>query len=130
MTVLIGISYKGRPIAGVVNQPFYSKNLTDVNGDRVFWGICGVGAYQHRYGNIESIQKIPAPKRSENRDRRIVTTRSHLTGLLKNSLTKTPDSRVDYVGGSGYKVILVIEGTADCYSYPKWGTKRLINLNN
>ena len=53
VTILIGISWKGTPIAGVLNQPFYhlkEKKLTDANDNdedyvgRFFWGIVGLGA--------------------------------------------------------------------------------------
>merc|ERR1712150_30251 len=43
VTTLIGIAVGSKPVAGVINQPFYD------NGDgtlgRSIWGIVGVGAY-------------------------------------------------------------------------------------
>ena len=54
----------------------------------------------------------------------IVTTRSHMTGLIQKSLTSIPNSKLIHAGGAGYKVISVIDGEADCYIYPRNGTKR------
>ena len=45
VTVLIGVAYNGKPIAGVVNQPFFeqsSSSSSDFSG-RVLWGIVGLG---------------------------------------------------------------------------------------
>jgi 3'(2'), 5'-bisphosphate nucleotidase len=43
VTVLIGVSWNGKPIAGVMNQPFYGKTNNYENLGRVLWGIVGVG---------------------------------------------------------------------------------------
>lgn len=55
---------------------------------------------------------------------RIVTTRSHIDNLIKRDLTSIPNSELIHAGGAGYKVLTVIDGTSDCYLYPKDGTKR------
>lgn len=39
MTVLIGIAYKGRAVAGVIHQPFFGDK------GRTIWGIQGVGTF-------------------------------------------------------------------------------------
>uniref|UniRef100_A0A915N1A9 Uncharacterized protein n=1 Tax=Meloidogyne javanica TaxID=6303 RepID=A0A915N1A9_MELJA len=44
VTVLIGITYKGRPIAGVIHQPYYNL-LSDPKVGRSIWGIKGVGVF-------------------------------------------------------------------------------------
>jgi hypothetical protein len=41
--VLIGIAYKGRPIAGVINQPFYHKLVDGSYRDGIIWAIVGLG---------------------------------------------------------------------------------------
>ena len=43
VTTLIGISWKGEPIAGVMNQPFSTRKINDSNCDRMIWAICGFG---------------------------------------------------------------------------------------
>lgn len=46
VTVLIGITHKGQPIAGVVHQPYYKKQGQAAATDgRTIWGICQVGAF-------------------------------------------------------------------------------------
>ena len=59
-----------------------------------------------------------------NRKKRIVTTRSHVTDILRRDLNNIPNSEIVHAGGAGYKVLYVIEGNADCYIYPRNGTKR------
>lgn len=47
ITVLIGISYKGRPIAGIVHQPYYGKD----GGGRTVWAVVGVGVHGIKISN-------------------------------------------------------------------------------
>lgn len=116
VTVLIGISHNGKPIAGVVNQPFFQENSgTDLG--RVLWGIVGLGAFDLKSG------KLSAPKR-EGDQRIIVTTRSHITDIVRRDLSNFPNTKLLQAGGAGYKVIAVVDGKADCYLYPRDGTKR------
>jgi 3'(2'), 5'-bisphosphate nucleotidase len=44
--------------------------------------------------------------------------------LLKRDLNSIPNSEIIHAGGAGYKVLCVIDGQADCYIYPRNGTKR------
>lgn len=41
MTVLIGVSYQGRPVAGVIHQPFWGANAIG----RTIWAIKGMGVH-------------------------------------------------------------------------------------
>lgn len=41
ITVLIGICYKGRAVAGVIHQPYFGEN----HSGRTIWGIVGLGAF-------------------------------------------------------------------------------------
>lgn len=66
----------------------------------------------------------PPVKHDPNAEIKIVTTRSHMTGLIQKSLQNIPNSKMIHAGGAGYKVISVIDGEADCYIYPRNGTKR------
>jgi 3'-phosphoadenosine 5'-phosphosulfate (PAPS) 3'-phosphatase len=44
VTILIGIVWHGRPIAGVINQPFHRKApANDTYVERIIWGIVGLG---------------------------------------------------------------------------------------
>lgn len=114
VTVLIGVAYNGKPIAGVVNQPFYEN---DSIVGRVFWGIVGLGAFDLKTG------RLPTPQPSADKNR-IVTTRSHIDPLIKRDIESIPNSALIHAGGAGYKFITVLEGTSDCYFYPKDGLKR------
>ena len=50
VTVLIGITHQGRPIAGVVHQPYYSDSgKTEAEG-RTVWGIQQVGTFGIKIG--------------------------------------------------------------------------------
>lgn len=107
VTVLIGICARGKAIAGVIHQPFYQKNV-----GRTIWGVVGLGTFG-------ITQQTPPPGRCI-----IVTTKSHYSEALKDSLAAFPDAEIVNTDGSGYKVLTVIEGRTDAYLYPQLGTKR------
>uniref|UniRef100_A0A1I7Z4R5 3'(2'),5'-bisphosphate nucleotidase 1 n=1 Tax=Steinernema glaseri TaxID=37863 RepID=A0A1I7Z4R5_9BILA len=109
VTVLIGIAYKGRSIAGVVHQPYYG------NGQgRTMWAIVGVGTFG-------------IPIIGESAKKVVVTTRSHSTPMVTEALDilakqGLADS-VERVGGAGYKVIKCLEGAA-AYVFASPGCKK------
>ena len=76
--------------------------------------------------SFKNLGKLSNPVNGLDKDRqkKIVTTRSHITEILKRDLTSIPNSQIIHAGGAGYKVLCVIEGKADCYIYPRNGTKR------
>lgn len=117
VTVLIGISWKGRAIAGVLNQPFYKLESPNNYSGRCLWGIEGLGAFDSIHGKIHS-------KPANESVTKIVTTRSHITDLIKKDLSSIPNSQLMHTGGAGHKVLNVIDGDADVYIYPRNGTKR------
>ncbi len=55
---------------------------------------------------------------------RIITSRSHTTQIIKENLEKIPNSEVVYRGGCGFKAIVLLDNTAECYLYPSRGLKR------
>ncbi|VDD89483.1 unnamed protein product [Enterobius vermicularis] len=69
ITVLIGICYKGRAVAGVIHQPYFGEN----HSGRTIWGIVGLGAFG-----------VEISKRCEKR--LVVTTRSHSTKTVTEAL--------------------------------------------
>ncbi|VDM54501.1 unnamed protein product [Angiostrongylus costaricensis] len=97
ITVLIGIAHRGRPIAGVIHQPFHR------NAGRTIWAIEGCG--------VHGI--IPAGVQPQ---RVVVTTRSHLNQSVLDALNALKEKGlvdvVEKFGGAGYKVIKVLEGSA------------------
>jgi len=100
VTVLIGIVYKGRPIAGVVHQPFFNNQ----GRGRTIWGINGVGTFGHNSTTLDGSERL------------IVTSKSHFTPALQNALdilsNKNLSTRIDRVGGAGFKVLQCLEGAA------------------
>ncbi|KAK0395333.1 hypothetical protein QR680_001234 [Steinernema hermaphroditum] len=109
VTVLIGIAYKGRSVAGVVHQPYYG------NGQgRTLWAIVGVGTFG-----------IPVIGKSASKV--VVTTRSHSTPMVTEALEILAKQGladcVERVGGAGYKVIKCLEGAA-AYVFASPGCKK------
>ena len=45
ITIMIGISYKGKPIAGVINQPYFEEIDGYEFRDAVIWSIDGLGMF-------------------------------------------------------------------------------------
>jgi 3'(2'), 5'-bisphosphate nucleotidase len=105
VTVLIGIAYNGKPIAGVIVQPFGSK--------LVVWGAVGVGAFGY------SILQEPSPDR-----RIIVSTQHHSTPELEDYIRQLNPTQVINVSGAGGKSLYVLQGLADAYVHPSEGTKK------
>jgi len=114
VTVLIGISMNGKPIAGVIHQPFYGfeKEPQASELGRTMWGVRGLGTFGFTH--------VPPPA-----GRRVITTtRSHSnTTVIKTIEAMKPD-KILKAGGAGYKVLLLLEGTADAYVFASPGCKR------
>lgn len=110
VTVLIGVGYKGRAVAGVIHQPYYG----DDQSGRTIWGIVGAGTH-----GVEI-----AGKKDE---KVIVTTRSHSNATVTEALEALRAAHlvdtVAPVGGAGYKVIKCLEGAA-AYVFASSGMKK------
>jgi len=114
VTVLIGISMNGKPIAGVIHQPFYGyqNELHRTKLGRTMWGVRSLGTFGFTH--------TPPPK-----GRRVVTTtRSHSNKTVMGAIEALKPDQILKVGGAGYKVILLLEGTADVYVFATPGCKR------
>ncbi|CAB1459895.1 unnamed protein product [Pleuronectes platessa] len=113
VTVLIGIAYGGRAIAGVINQPFYNYQLgAGAVLGRTMWGMLGVGAFGFQ------LQEVPG-------DRRIVTTtRSHSNKVVTDCVDAMEPHEVVRVGGAGNKIIQLVEGRASAYVFASPGCKK------
>jgi len=105
VTVLIGISHAGRPLAGVIHQPFATPA-------RTIWGIVGLGQFG-----------IPPSSRSDGL-RIVTTTKSHSSENVILSLEAIKADQVIRTGGAGYKVLQLLEGVADAYIFPTPGCKK------
>lgn len=91
MTVLIGFAVAGRPICGVVHQPYYMKNGEAVG--RTAWGMKNVG-----HGGID----LSPPPLLENLT--VTVSRSHSDKVLENALVHLKPHEIVRVGGAGHKV--------------------------
>ncbi|VDP07922.1 unnamed protein product [Soboliphyme baturini] len=101
-TILIGLALKGRPIAGVIHQPFWNRTV---------WGLEGVGTI--------GVDVHPLRGRKV-----IATTRSHGNELMTETLQAMNADEVLKVGGAGYKVLLLLEGKASAYVFASKGCNK------
>ncbi|XP_072543961.1 3'(2'),5'-bisphosphate nucleotidase 1 isoform X1 [Salminus brasiliensis] len=113
VTVLIGIAYRGKAIAGVINQPFYNYQMgVDATLGRTLWGILGLGAFGFQ------LQDVPEGKRI------VTTTRSHSNKLVTDTVQAMDPHDVIRVGGAGNKIIQLVEGKASAYVFASPGCKK------
>uniref|UniRef100_A0AC35UHA1 3'(2'),5'-bisphosphate nucleotidase 1 n=1 Tax=Rhabditophanes sp. KR3021 TaxID=114890 RepID=A0AC35UHA1_9BILA len=109
VTVLIGIAYQGKPISGIIHQPYYNNGV-----GRTLWGVLGIGSFNYE-NKVCLSQKIA------------VTTKSHSTALvdltLKSLKEKKLIEKVERVGGAGFKVINILEG-ATAYVFASDGCRK------
>ncbi|XP_069089974.1 3'(2'),5'-bisphosphate nucleotidase 1 isoform X2 [Pleurodeles waltl] len=113
VTVLIGIAYGGKAIAGVINQPYYNYEAGDsaVLG-RTIWGVLGLGSFGFQ------LKEVPDGKHI------ITTTRSHSSKLVNDCIAAMNPDKVVRVGGAGNKIIQLIEGQASAYVFASPGCKK------
>ncbi|KAM9298711.1 3'(2'),5'-bisphosphate nucleotidase 1 isoform 3-T3 [Morus bassanus] len=113
VTVLIGIAYGGKAIAGVINQPYYNYEAgADAVVGRTIWGVLGIGAFGFK------LTEAPAGKHI------IVTTRSHSSTLVNDCISALNPDTVIRVGGAGNKIIQLVEGKASAYVFASPGCKK------
>ncbi|XP_029449033.1 3'(2'),5'-bisphosphate nucleotidase 1 [Rhinatrema bivittatum] len=113
VTVLIGIAYEGKAIAGVINQPYYNYEAGDnATLGRTIWGVLGIGAFGFQ------LQEVPDGKHI------VITTRSHSNKLVTDCVAAMNPDKVVRVGGAGNKIIHLIEGHASAYVFASPGCKK------
>ncbi|CAH8471810.1 unnamed protein product [Schistosoma haematobium] len=127
VTVLIGISIAGKPVGGVIAQPFYKANTTEPHyTTRIVWGLVGLGVFginplvpssKLPYPVNQNAQKLTSPHV-------IVVTRSHRSTTQDFVDGAFYPTEVLRVGGCGYKVLVLLEGRAHVYVFPSQGTKK------
>ena len=79
---------------------------------RTFYGVIGAGTI--------GIDRTPPPSEGVI----CTTTRSHSNKLVNAALEAVKPTEVLKVGGSGHKVLLLIEGKAHAYVFPSPGCKK------
>ena len=74
MTVLVGIAVEGKPVAGVIHQPFYGSaaGLPARQQGRTVWGMLGIG--------VRGIEQQPSPSHG---GLRLAVSRSHYAGTVE-----------------------------------------------
>ncbi|XP_033859436.1 3'(2'),5'-bisphosphate nucleotidase 1 [Acipenser ruthenus] len=113
VTVLIGIAYDGKAIAGVINQPFHNYELgPSASLGRTLWGILGVGSFGFELREVADGRRI------------VTTTRSHSNQLVTECVNAMEPHQVIRVGGAGNKIIQLIEGKASAYVFASPGCKK------
>lgn len=112
VTVMIGLSVCDEAVGGVIHQPYFKTNSSDIADGRTIWGLKGLGN-----GGFETI------KRPEG-ELIVTTTRSHSNELVQSALQALEPTEVIRVGGAGYKVLQLLEGKADAYVFASGGCKR------
>lgn len=112
VSVLIGIALKGAAFAGLIFRPFVSA---DHPGEFIY-GVVGQGSF------LDHVRILSSPP-IKGKQKSVVTSlkRQHrvMDVLFGEKLTCT----LIREGGAGWKSWLVITGVADCYAYPRGGTK-------
>ncbi|CAH2254131.1 3 (2),5 -bisphosphate nucleotidase 1 [Pelobates cultripes] len=113
VTILIGIAYEGKAIAGVINQPYYNYQAGNnaVLG-RTIWGVLGIGSFGFE------LKEVPDGKHI------ITTTRSHSSKQVNDCIAAINPDKVIRVGGAGNKIIQLIEGQASAYVFASPGCKK------
>ncbi|KAI3383989.1 hypothetical protein SNEBB_001779 [Seison nebaliae] len=111
VTILVGMAYNERPIAGIICQPFFNEGKTS----RTLWSIVG--------GKTVGLNPLPRTKEKDS-ELILTQTKSHqseITNLCKEAIAPT---KTLSMGGAGNKGLSVLEGKADVYVHACIGTKR------
>lgn len=118
MTVLIGISVKGEPVAGVVHRPFSKPAGEEVGeeGGLTYWALKGLGTHGFR--------ATPPKPPQATEELRVIITRSHFTDLVQKTVDALQPREVVRMGGCGHKTMMVLEDHVDAYVFPSAGTKK------
>ncbi|KAL7057666.1 hypothetical protein AAHC03_016372 [Spirometra sp. Aus1] len=137
VTVLIGLAVKGRPVGGVVCQPFYMPDFKlviqtqqerrppmDQTTPRLIWGLEGLGLFGIKAEPLPSQPVFEEGNPTESMNNVIVTTRSHPTPNTVAALQACAATKVLKIGGCGFKVLTLLEGVAHSYVYANSGCKR------
>lgn len=137
VTVLVGVAVDGKPVAGLIGEPF---NKSDP--DRVVWGCAGVGVHglkaeqqaARQLRQATQRQHLPAPAEAEaalfvgappTLPELVVamTHRADRPELQRLCQLLAPSGTLK-TGGTGNKLLRLLEGGCDAYTMLKAGTYR------
>uniref|UniRef100_A0A1I7XMN5 inositol-phosphate phosphatase n=1 Tax=Heterorhabditis bacteriophora TaxID=37862 RepID=A0A1I7XMN5_HETBA len=111
VTVMVCVAVRDKPVFGAIYRPFLNETVFGAQE----WGVI-----------TSSGEKIQ-PRSAEETPKTIVISRSH-SGNIKSLVTKSFGAQytVEAAGGSGYKTLRLINGTAELYVHQtaikKWDT--------
>lgn len=113
VTVMVCVAVKGKPIAGVIHQPYDAEGKSE-KGGVTKWAWVG-------HDSSLSLTKAVEPHSSnKNTDNvRVIVSRSHagdVATVAEDAFKKSGQTVEPIVAaGAGYKVLQVVEGRADLY---------------
>lgn len=123
VTVLIGITVRGRPALGVIGEPYAEHG----NG-RILWGGPAVGSVFEFKPADGTHTPLPPPADEEAARTSAVCSLSRSAGAVSEALSQLEAqglvrARIP-AGGAGYKAACVIDGRAAFWLFPPAGTSR------
>lgn len=130
---LIGVSYKSRPLMGLVGH-YYQKKENFAYQPQVFFGHKDMNQVHYVYdhelfpyllkeGSLIPWELKPLFNKNIESNFRVCCTKHRIDEVLRERINKI-NGVPHLMGGSGWKLLQVILGTADCYFYDRTGTKK------
>lgn len=118
VSVLIGIAYKKRPVAGVVHLPFAGPHGS------TYWGGPGMGLFvsQHDGDGVHVRQERPALRYPDRP--LVITTSGTPCDRVALALEALQPARVELGGATGTMVLTVLTGASDLFLRFRNATKR------
>jgi inositol monophosphatase 3 len=112
VTVMVCIAIKGKPIAGIIHQPYDADGNSD-KGGVTKWAWVG-------HDSSLSLTQAVEPHTAKSTDNvRVIASRSHPGDVIAiaESAFKGSGQTVEQIkaAGAGYKALQVVEGRADLY---------------
>ncbi|KAK3241292.1 hypothetical protein CYMTET_48926 [Cymbomonas tetramitiformis] len=128
-TTLFGVAVDGRPVAGVIHQPFFRNPSGEIVG-RTVWGAVGVGVFGLLLTVPTPGQNSLPPSRAPARDGGLVvgTNRVRRDTRIDVALDALralgPNMDVVRQSASGFHSLMLLEGVTDVWVLTRGGTKR------
>lgn len=112
VTVMVCLAVKGRPIAGVIHQPYKPNLITRTDGVTK-WAWVGHGVSESLVADTICAEKKPKDAKKV----RVISSRSHSGDVKSVAEGAFSEKTVEHIvaAGSGYKVLQVMENRADLY---------------
>jgi len=107
VTTMVCVVHKGKPIAGIINEPF-------VKDEAAIWGV--VLEEGTEGGALKAVHGLQvSPEDAAAAVDKVVISRSH-TGAGADVVSEfLPGKKPVFAGGSGYKALRVLKGEANAY---------------